>query len=671
MNTINKKLISASILILTLVLTLSSIAYAKPFTDSFRGGLLELNNFFSNEGYKPFAKAIDFFFFWLLFTAIYMMGAKYAFKEVKRPEQTIVILLGLMTGFLMVLAGFSATLLLPYLHWFLYALLFIFYWWLLKGIKSKFWRFVLALLLTLLTIFLLPLLLGLTDTETEGVFKPFFEGFKRIEFEGLRGPPGIPDNLRDLFGPPTVTSIEPGVVTPGVTPKEIPKPTPEKPFPWWILILLLLLAALAGSGYFGYKNRENIKGWLKGWFGRRGEEGAAEERIMIQNIISELVRIIGLKKNILDKIKDIIDKKKSNITDLYDRYHKVLKYDKAFWLDPASDPFKQFIGQDDDIKRLLKLEFELEDLLKELMDEENKLIGVGFKRGKRHQWIKVLLERDKEKFKELIEEINRIEKETPLLFWEKVKDIILQRLTTYLQGVEQWYRDEISKILSSFTSLFIFHDGKYPGLCERVRRNIGHYFLIGKDETEREKRWRKLIKKENLEKWVRSKSKWKGIENINPDSIRYHFMKEEIFFNNHFKPSVLKEMQYMYLLVRYLKYLESKREKFTQMQELSVEYVDPYSDNIITLTKEQAVDPRYHIPRGEWIRVHTRLATGEGPFKLICLIDGKSTVGKKVAKTEDYPILEFTSNEFGDLDEGQHTIIFYLVSPVPKGQAPT
>ena len=67
MKSINKKLISASILIFALILLLSTIVHAKPFTEAFRGGLIQINDFFVSEQYKVYAKAIDFFFFSLLF----------------------------------------------------------------------------------------------------------------------------------------------------------------------------------------------------------------------------------------------------------------------------------------------------------------------------------------------------------------------------------------------------------------------------------------------------------------------------------------------------------------------------------------------------------------------------------------------------------------------------
>ncbi|MBI1935499.1 hypothetical protein HYS31_03585 [Candidatus Woesearchaeota archaeon] len=150
----NKKTAGALILII-MSLFLSTSAYARPVTDVFTDGLLRINDFFTSRQYEMYSSAIDFFFFSLLFISIYMIGVRYAFKEVKRPEQVIAILLGLMTAFLLVLGGFSITVLLPYVNWILYIVLFILYGWLLKGIKSKFLRVLLAAGLTLLTIALL------------------------------------------------------------------------------------------------------------------------------------------------------------------------------------------------------------------------------------------------------------------------------------------------------------------------------------------------------------------------------------------------------------------------------------------------------------------------------------------------------------------------------------
>lgn len=154
MNKASKKIIKATILLLALILLGSSIVNAKPFTDFFKGGLIEVNNFFTEEGFKPYAKTIDFVFFSFLFIAIYMMGVRYAFKEVKKPERAIAVLLGLMSAFLLVLGGWSSTLLLPYIHWILYFLLFLFYWWLSKFIPNTL-RWILSIILLILLIIIL------------------------------------------------------------------------------------------------------------------------------------------------------------------------------------------------------------------------------------------------------------------------------------------------------------------------------------------------------------------------------------------------------------------------------------------------------------------------------------------------------------------------------------
>ena len=155
----NKKLI---ILFLTFafVLLVSSSSYSITFTDA----LTQVNSFFEEEQYKPYANTIDFFFFALLFISVYLIGVRYAFKEVNKPEKVIAVLLGLMSSFLLVKNDVSIILLLPYLKWFLYLLMFIAFSLLFRGMKSKFWRFVLALFLTLLIIALAEgLFEGLSD----------------------------------------------------------------------------------------------------------------------------------------------------------------------------------------------------------------------------------------------------------------------------------------------------------------------------------------------------------------------------------------------------------------------------------------------------------------------------------------------------------------------------
>ena len=556
MKSVNKRGLIVTILILIL---LSTITYARPLTDSFRGGLIEINNFFENEGYAPYATTIDFFFFALLFIAIYMMGARYALKEVKRPEQVIVILLGLMTAFLLVLGGWSATLLLPYMLWFLYLLLFLLWWWLLKGIKSKFWRFLLALLLTLLTIALLQGLFGyLTVPSVRPVGAPSFGGeFFRDFMDSLRSidigvkHPGVPDYLQELLQPPTgVTAgpTGPDTLPPAEKPKEkpvTPGPPPEKGFLgrnwWWILLVLLI-----GLGVLAKR-----KGWLtwdkvKSLFGGQAptQTTVTAPAEGIQGIINEITRIIQKKKTVLEKIKEIIAKKKENVDELAELYHKALKHDRALWPDPESEDFKLFSWERDRAYKLIKLERELEKELKELIDEENKLIGIRLKRGKASQWFKVILKHDEKRFKEIIEEIERLEKETPLLFFEKLNDIISragrllitpsERVST--EGLaHQWYQEFMFKLLKIYSELFRTLP---PGYCFKVRRKAIDYFLIAKSDEERERTWRKAIEPKNLVKLVINQERWKGIKNVDANSIKLHFEQEENFFKNEFVPAV-------------------------------------------------------------------------------------------------------------------------------------
>ena len=148
------------ILAILMFLLVIPIAYASPITEVFANGLIDINNFFAGKQYEPYATALDFFLFSILFVSVYMIGARYAFKEMRSPEKTIVILLGLLTGFLLVLAGFSIIVFLPYMHWILYLLLFLLLWWLLKKIESKSLRFgIIALIL----LFVIALTVGLCD----------------------------------------------------------------------------------------------------------------------------------------------------------------------------------------------------------------------------------------------------------------------------------------------------------------------------------------------------------------------------------------------------------------------------------------------------------------------------------------------------------------------------
>ena len=150
----NKKNVSL-VIIVSLCIVLSATLSFASLSDDLSNGLMSVNDFFVSNRYQTYAQFIDFIFFSLMFISVYMIGARYGLKEVKRPEKVLVIVLGILSSFLLVSAGFSVTLLAPYIQWLLYFLLFTVLWLLLKGIKSKLLRFLIALLLTFLIVALL------------------------------------------------------------------------------------------------------------------------------------------------------------------------------------------------------------------------------------------------------------------------------------------------------------------------------------------------------------------------------------------------------------------------------------------------------------------------------------------------------------------------------------
>lgn len=144
-----------AILLILIVILLSNIAYAQSLSEGVRDNILKFNEFLENGEYENYAKVIDFLVFSLLFISVYMIGVRYAFRQLNKPEKLIAVVLGLMSALLLVAQGKSILSLIPLIALFLYFLLFALIWWLLKGIKSKLGRFVLALLLTLLVILLI------------------------------------------------------------------------------------------------------------------------------------------------------------------------------------------------------------------------------------------------------------------------------------------------------------------------------------------------------------------------------------------------------------------------------------------------------------------------------------------------------------------------------------
>ncbi len=567
MKILNKKLTSSLILIFIL---LSTVIYARPVTDIFSGGLIQINNFFENEGYAPYAKAIDFFFFSILFIAIYMMGARYAFKEIKRPEQVIVILLGLMTAFLLVLADISAVILLPYIQWLLYTLLFILYWWLLKGIQNKFWRFVLALLLTILTIALIQ---GLFNTLTApqapelgvpsfglggigGFFKDLFGSFKGIDLGGVSAP-GVPPWMKDLFGLPSVTTPTgptplPGITTPGGGAGGGAGGgggiggTPWYKNQWTYLIpLAILLLALAIWG--GAKLRKKGEG-KKEEEGKEAGKQQTTESIEIQKIIQEIDVYLKLKYEILKKIY-IIYKRKNLLnpdpTEYYslDKYHKKIKElldkDASYLLDPDTHTGQDLFEEGNKVHELIKTEIGLGKALVELLSMEYKLSGFKDKKGDIQKWAESTI-------KEFVKSKEEFDSKT----------------------------DEYKQYHNQLMAYF----NKLVKISDNAKSNIHDYFEITKKHIEKEQELEKLLDPKKLEELVKTArvKQWlelveiKTVESRNFSGISKFVKDERDFLKKYLFPAINQERGYLRYIKRLIELLASKMEIKVIVQDLKV-----------------------------------------------------------------------------------------------------
>src|SRR3989338_745692 len=182
-----KKITKAKLMVLALVLVLLlPIAHAA-LSDSFTRVFLKIDNFFTAQQYKPYAKTIDFIFFTMFFMALYVQVIKHAFKENTKPVKFIAILLGIMSGFLLTAGGYSVQKLIPYIPWLLYFLLAAFFYRLFTAMewpKSRGWRLFLSLLLAALLLWLLSQWLFPRSAQFGGVF----DGFGRIELPDISAP---------------------------------------------------------------------------------------------------------------------------------------------------------------------------------------------------------------------------------------------------------------------------------------------------------------------------------------------------------------------------------------------------------------------------------------------------------------------------------------------------
>ena len=638
MKKINKKLIIASIFIVAFILLLSTITYARPFTEILSGGLLQINNFFENEGYAPYATAIDFFFFSLLFIAIYMMGARYSFKEVKRPEQVIVILLGLMTAFLLVLADISAVILLPYIHWLFYVLLFMLYWWLLKGVQNKFWRFVLALLLTILTIALVQGLYNyLTRPEIPEISAPgvpsfglggigdFFrslgDSFKGISMPGVSAP-GVPGWARDLWGLPSVSQPTgpaglPTVPTTPTTPAPPTQPTPwYKTWNWlWLLLLLPLIWFLARR--------------------RQPQITPTTQETPVTNI-----------QEPINKINEALAKKKKSKKNI-----ERLKNEKNN-LVQQGDVKTGFIAKlrssaDEDIANLfLDKSRTLEDL-----EEGN---------------IQEFIKKEREFLLEL-ENLGLTELEILNSFttWET---IILQKVSDDKKVNAKNYLYLLKVLISQHVEQRA--EDKQKGILQL----IAFCFNLEKKQNILAVELTRLFEPSHLKELVKGRFKEAIKDEVTLEA--YNQKEDEII------ALLLRRIAEQIRILGLLQDLITPTAvEPTEIEELKVKYNNA-AGNTIELTKDQAADPANTIPLGTEITVFTRLIRGAiGKFKVIAYIDkvpvkmpdGQVLV-KEIEKTaaQQNPEIKFESGEFlRSLLPGEHEIALYIVSSVRPPQGST
>src|SRR3989338_883436 len=401
MKTFKGKIGIGFIIVLALIALLSSVSYAEPFTSIFTGGLVKINDFFAGRQYEPYSSAIDFFFFAFLFIAIYMMGARYAFKEIKRPEQTIVILLGLMTAFLLVLGWFSMTILLPYVHWILYVLLFTLFYWLLKFVKNGFWRFIFALLLTLLTIALFQGIFDFLEVPEEpaGISAPSFgflgesfnflkDSFRGIEMPGVSAP-GIPESVKKLFGSDELEPVPTGPT--GLPPAGIlPEQEISEGLPWWAWALMILAVVLI------VLNRKKLTGLLKKIRKPAGHK-----------LIGKIEFIIKEKREIIEKINGIQQIKTAHInSEAANILQELVKIKDAAYI---WEEMRKLKNRENPLK---KLQVEEEKLIEELKKLYN--LEVAFSTSLNKVWVPGLArngipsEAESTGFNELIAELNKL-----------------------------------------------------------------------------------------------------------------------------------------------------------------------------------------------------------------------------------------------------------------------
>ncbi|MEK6983940.1 MAG: hypothetical protein AABX33_05180 [Nanoarchaeota archaeon] len=290
------------------------------------------------------------------------------------------------------------------------------------GIKNKFWRFTLALVLTVLTIIIFKILfdsLTLPDVKAPatGFLSSITETFKGIQFPEVKSPPDVSSYAQDLFAPisvkspidieakqvtpPTPAEPKPSVTTPspkatpsstpgGISPEGFPTaPSPEitqpttpssAPAPSWIsrtteglpwvkiLIAIGILILIAG-GFF---------------VRRRLKKRKKKEPMKVEEIIGHIDKLKAEKKRAIDEI-NATNKEKKAILEAGDVeqaiFEEFSKSPPNLYTDPAIDDIR---SEHDLFERFVKLERTLNKYLVELREIERDFLII-FKLCKQHK----------------------------------------------------------------------------------------------------------------------------------------------------------------------------------------------------------------------------------------------------------------------------------------------
>lgn len=246
----NKRLINIMLIMIFLVSLISFSVNAAP-RDIFRAGLDPIEDFFTG-GWQNYEKTVAFIVFFFLFFSAFLIGMKKAFKELTRAHIVFAFAAAFLSAFIIATTMRFDWMNLKYIAWFLIAILILFALYSLFSKmfgEHKFWAFLLAIIITLLLLWLIWYLMS------EG---RALDGFGRIsDAFGRFGKEKIPKREPLREGAPITP--EERLQVEGVKPPVAP---PEKrkfgKYLWMIVAIIAVITAVAGSigklrgrGFFG------------------------------------------------------------------------------------------------------------------------------------------------------------------------------------------------------------------------------------------------------------------------------------------------------------------------------------------------------------------------------------------------------------------------------------